>query len=114
MIKRKAVNSKIFFRIIPSNMKKLSVCDYTNFFGLIIYLNFQDDDDDDDDDDEEDDEDDDDDEEESSKITETEAATPSKKAKEPELKEASGKRTKGLPVKGNVGENILFASMYIR
>ena len=44
--------------------------------------------------------DDDDDEEESSKITETEAATPSKKAKEPELKEASGKRTKGLPVKG--------------
>ena len=46
--------------------------------------------------------DDDDDEEESSKITETEAATPSKKAKEPELKEASGKRTKGLPVKGNV------------
>lgn len=112
MIKRKAVNSKIFFRIIPSNMKKLSVCDYTNFFGLIIYLNFQDDDDDDDDDDEEDDEDDDDDEEESSKITETEAATPSKKAKEPELKEASGKRTKGLPVKGNVGGNILFASRY--
>ena len=95
------------------NMKKLSDCDYTNFFGLIIYLNFQDDDDDDDDDDEEDDEDDDDDEEESSKITETEAATPSKKAKEPELKEASGKRTKGLPVKGNVGGNILFASRYI-
>ena len=56
--------------------------------------------------------DDDDDEEESSKITETEAATPSKKAKEPELKEASGKRTKGLPVKGNVGGNILFASRY--
>ena len=76
-------------------MKKLSNCDYTNFFQ-------DDDDDDDDDDDEEDDDDDDDDEEESSKITETEVAAPSKKAKEPELKEASGKRTKGLPVKGNV------------
>ena len=64
----------------------------------------QDDDDDDDDDDEDDDEEEEDDED-SEKIPDL--SPTSKNAKEPEPKEASGKRTKGLPVKGIVRNRLL-------